>query len=186
MRIGQPVTVTRALYGGQVELTTARSQGSAFGTGAAVRAVPAQNATGKWIKVVQRGRCAWRCRQREWRRPTRCGFGLSTSASVECTILPERQLGAGDASGTVLPTSVYISTRSEITARRADNRRESPRKRRRRQSSFKVVERQGGGGLDGLEREKAGTSSPGTHRLRSAACRRRHRRRCPAHTMRIR
>jgi membrane fusion protein (multidrug efflux system) len=53
VRIGQPVTLTADLYGGSV---TYHGQvvGLSGGTGAAFSLIPAQNATGNWIKVVQR------------------------------------------------------------------------------------------------------------------------------------
>ena len=53
MRIGQPVTLTADLYGHEVEYH-GRVAGVGAGTGAAFALLPAQNATGNWIKVVQR------------------------------------------------------------------------------------------------------------------------------------
>ncbi len=53
VRVGQPVTVTADLYGGRVEYR-GRVAGFGAGTGAAFALLPAQNATGNWIKVVQR------------------------------------------------------------------------------------------------------------------------------------
>jgi membrane fusion protein (multidrug efflux system) len=53
VRIGQPVTVTTEVYGDQV-VFHGRVVGQEAGTGSAFAAVPAQNATGNWIKVVQR------------------------------------------------------------------------------------------------------------------------------------
>ncbi|MGH7024093.1 MAG: efflux RND transporter periplasmic adaptor subunit [Caulobacteraceae bacterium] len=53
VRIGQPVTLTSDLYGGGVKFH-GRVVGLAGGTGAAFALIPAQNATGNWIKVVQR------------------------------------------------------------------------------------------------------------------------------------
>jgi len=53
VRIGQPVTLTADLYGGGVKFH-GRVVGLAGGTGAAFALIPAQNATGNWIKVVQR------------------------------------------------------------------------------------------------------------------------------------
>ncbi len=53
MRIGQPVTLISDLYGKEVEFHgTVESLG--IGTGSAFSILPAQNATGNWIKVVQR------------------------------------------------------------------------------------------------------------------------------------
>jgi membrane fusion protein, multidrug efflux system len=53
VRPGQSVTLTSELYGEEVEFH-GRVQGFSGGTGAAFALVPAQNATGNWIKVVQR------------------------------------------------------------------------------------------------------------------------------------
>ncbi|MGH8267426.1 MAG: HlyD family efflux transporter periplasmic adaptor subunit, partial [Steroidobacteraceae bacterium] len=53
MRIGQPVRVIADLYGGGVEYH-GTVEGLGMGTGAAFALLPAQNATGNWIKVVQR------------------------------------------------------------------------------------------------------------------------------------
>jgi membrane fusion protein (multidrug efflux system) len=53
MRIGQQVEVDSDLYGGAVAFR-GRVQGMAAGTGAAFALLPAQNASGNWIKVVQR------------------------------------------------------------------------------------------------------------------------------------
>ena len=53
VRIGQPVALTADLYGDGVKFH-GRVVGLAGGTGAAFALIPAQNATGNWIKVVQR------------------------------------------------------------------------------------------------------------------------------------
>ena len=53
MRIGQPVEVTADVYGGKVTYH-GKVEGLSAGTGAAFALLPAQNATGNWIKVVQR------------------------------------------------------------------------------------------------------------------------------------
>ncbi|HZZ36496.1 MAG TPA: HlyD family efflux transporter periplasmic adaptor subunit [Caulobacteraceae bacterium] len=53
VRLGQPVTLTSDLYGGGVKFH-GRVTGLAGGTGSAFAVIPAQNATGNWIKVVQR------------------------------------------------------------------------------------------------------------------------------------
>jgi len=53
VRIGQPVELESDLYGGSVKFR-GRVVGLAGGTGAAFSIIPAQNATGNWIKVVQR------------------------------------------------------------------------------------------------------------------------------------
>ena len=53
VRLGQPVILTADLYGGHVKFH-GRVAGVAGGTGAAFALIPAQNATGNWIKIVQR------------------------------------------------------------------------------------------------------------------------------------
>ncbi|SPA44392.1 HlyD family secretion protein [Cupriavidus taiwanensis] len=53
MRIGQPVTLEADVYGSGVEYR-GKVAGFSAGTGSAFSLLPAQNATGNWIKVVQR------------------------------------------------------------------------------------------------------------------------------------
>ena len=53
MRVGQPVTLRSDLYGGGVQFH-GRLAGMAAGSGSAFALLPAQNASGNWIKIVQR------------------------------------------------------------------------------------------------------------------------------------
>ncbi len=53
VRIGQPVELTADLYGSSVHYK-GRVVGLSAGTGSAFALLPAQNATGNWIKIVQR------------------------------------------------------------------------------------------------------------------------------------
>lgn len=53
MRLGQPVHLYADLYGDDIEYS-GKVVGLGAGTGAAFSLLPAQNATGNWIKVVQR------------------------------------------------------------------------------------------------------------------------------------
>jgi membrane fusion protein, multidrug efflux system len=53
IRIGQPVKITTDTYGGGVEFH-GKVIGLGAGTGSVFSLLPAQNATGNWIKVVQR------------------------------------------------------------------------------------------------------------------------------------
>jgi membrane fusion protein, multidrug efflux system len=53
LREGQPVKIYADLYGGRVEYH-GKLEGFGAGTGGAFALLPAQNATGNWIKVVQR------------------------------------------------------------------------------------------------------------------------------------
>lgn len=81
IRIGQPVKLTADVYGSKV-VYEGRVQGLAAGTGAVFALLPAQNATGNWIKVVQRVpvRIALDARQLA-EHPLR--LGLSMHATVE-------------------------------------------------------------------------------------------------------
>src|SRR6218665_2567325 len=53
MRVGQPVTVKADIYGGRVTYH-GRVAGLGAGTGNAFALLPPQNASGNWIKIVQR------------------------------------------------------------------------------------------------------------------------------------
>jgi membrane fusion protein (multidrug efflux system) len=53
MRLGQPVEVTSDVYGDAVEYH-GKLASLGLGTGSAFSLLPAQNASGNWIKIVQR------------------------------------------------------------------------------------------------------------------------------------
>jgi membrane fusion protein (multidrug efflux system) len=53
LRLGQPVTITSDLYGEETHYD-GKVVGGGTGTGAAFSLLPAQNATGNWLKIVQR------------------------------------------------------------------------------------------------------------------------------------
>jgi len=53
MRIGQPVEIESDVYGGDVKYK-GKVQSLGVGTGSAFSLLPAQNASGNWIKIVQR------------------------------------------------------------------------------------------------------------------------------------
>jgi membrane fusion protein (multidrug efflux system) len=53
MKLGQQAILTSDLYGGGVKFH-GKIVGLAGGTGSAFAVIPAQNATGNWIKIVQR------------------------------------------------------------------------------------------------------------------------------------
>ena len=82
VRIGQPVILTSDLYGGGVTYH-GRVVGLAGGTGAAFSALPAQNATGNWIKVVQRLPVRVSLDPAELaKRPLRVGLSMKASIDV--------------------------------------------------------------------------------------------------------
>ena len=53
LRVGQPATLTADVYGQRIEYR-GQIAGLGAGTGSAFSLLPAQNATGNWIKIVQR------------------------------------------------------------------------------------------------------------------------------------
>jgi membrane fusion protein (multidrug efflux system) len=81
VRKGQPVTLTSDLYGGKV-VFHGEVMGLGGGTGSAFAVIPAQNATGNWIKVVQRVPVRIRLDRRELiAHPLR--VGLSMNATID-------------------------------------------------------------------------------------------------------
>jgi membrane fusion protein (multidrug efflux system) len=115
MRIGQPVRIEADLYGGKVEYTGTVT-GLGLGTGAAFALLPAQNATGNWIKVVQRVPVRIALDPREVAaHPLR--IGLSTRASVDVRDDSGSQLANAPRREPVLHTAVYEIDKTEIQAR---------------------------------------------------------------------
>jgi membrane fusion protein (multidrug efflux system) len=82
MRVGQPVTLTADLYGGGFRYH-GRIAGFGAGTGSAFALLPAQNATGNWIKIVQRVpvRIALDPREME-QNPLQIGLSMKVEVSV--------------------------------------------------------------------------------------------------------
>ncbi|EIF31590.1 efflux pump membrane protein, multidrug resistance protein A [Burkholderia sp. Ch1-1] len=103
MRIGQPVELTADVYGSSV-VFHGKVVGFSAGTGSAFSLLPAQNATGNWIKVVQRlpVRIALDPKELE-QHPLR--IGLSMQADV--TIKDDNGGQLGQAPNTVYQTNVF-------------------------------------------------------------------------------
>jgi membrane fusion protein (multidrug efflux system) len=115
MRIGQPVTIVADLYGGHVEYHGTVA-GLGMGTGAAFALLPAQNATGNWIKVVQRVPVRVSLEPRELAaHPLR--IGLSTRARVDVRDVSGPILARAARQEPVLATNAYDIDRREIQAR---------------------------------------------------------------------
>jgi membrane fusion protein (multidrug efflux system) len=83
MRIGQPVEMTADVYGSSVRYH-GKVIGFSAGTGSAFSLLPAQNATGNWIKVVQRlpVRVALDPRELE-QHPLRIGLSMQVDVSIK-------------------------------------------------------------------------------------------------------
>lgn len=94
MRLGQPVTLTADVYGDDV-VYDGKLVSLGLGTGSAFSLLPAQNASGNWIKIVQRipTRIALDPKQLA-AHPLRLGMSMSVDVDVH------------DQSGAVLPAAV--------------------------------------------------------------------------------
>jgi len=115
MRIGQPVRVVADLYGGSVEYHGTIA-GLGMGTGAAFALLPAQNATGNWIKVVQRVPVRVALDPRELAaHPLR--IGLSTRARVDVRNDSGAQLALTPRKEPVLSTDIYAVDQTGINTR---------------------------------------------------------------------
>lgn len=102
MRIGQSVEMVSDLYGSKV-VYHGKVMGLSAGTGSAFSLLPAQNATGNWIKVVQRVPVRISLDPRELRtNPLRMGLSMTVKVDIS-----ESGTAKGMAStaekGTVLP-----------------------------------------------------------------------------------
>lgn len=118
MRIGQPVRVVSDLYGDGV-VYHGRVIGFGAGTGSAFSLLPPQNATGNWIKIVQRVPVRIALEPRELAvHPLQIGLSMSAYVDVRhyrSPRLPEVASNGPDAS-----TSVFTSVdaRAEHTIRK--------------------------------------------------------------------
>lgn len=112
VRIGQPVKLTADLYGSKVQYD-GKVAGLAAGTGSAFALLPAQNATGNWIKVVQRVpvRIAIDPRQLQ-QHPLRIGLSMSVEIDVHdqsgAAIAGKPQRGTSPADGMLRAASEFI------------------------------------------------------------------------------
>ncbi|MBA5606150.1 HlyD family efflux transporter periplasmic adaptor subunit [Duganella sp. FT3S] len=102
IRIGQPATVTADLYGSKVTYH-GKVLGLSAGTGSAFSLLPAQNASGNWIKVVQRVPVRIALDPKELAsHPLR--VGLSTTVVVDISDTSGPMLGTATAAGPVYAT----------------------------------------------------------------------------------
>ncbi|KMY85523.1 Membrane fusion component of tripartite multidrug resistance system [Candidatus Paraburkholderia calva] len=103
MRIGQPVELTADLYGSSVKYH-GKVIGFSAGTGSAFSLLPAQNATGNWIKVVQRLPARIQLDPKELEQhPLRIGLSMD----VDVTIKDDNGAQLGQTKNTVYQTNVF-------------------------------------------------------------------------------
>jgi membrane fusion protein (multidrug efflux system) len=97
MRIGQPVTITADIYGGKVTYH-GKVEGMGAGSGSAFALLPPQNASGNWIKIVQRVPVRIMLDPQELvEHPLRVGLSVSASVAIKDTSGPQvtARIGAG-------------------------------------------------------------------------------------------
>jgi membrane fusion protein (multidrug efflux system) len=115
IRIGQPVKLKADVYGSKVEFD-GKVAGLGAGTGAAFALLPAQNATGNWIKVVQRVpvRIALDPRQLQGH-PLR--LGLSMDVEVDVANQDGKSLSDAPRTAPVVQTQVFDVALTEADSR---------------------------------------------------------------------
>ena len=103
MRVGQPVTVTADIYGGNVKYH-GYIEGLGAGSGSAFALLPAQNASGNWIKIVQRVPVRIALDPADLKsHPLRIGLSVSASVDISDTSGPlvTASIGAGSMRGDI-------------------------------------------------------------------------------------
>lgn len=112
MKPGQKVSLTADFYGGTVTYQ-GQIQGIAAGTGGAFALLPAQNASGNWIKVVQRVPVRIMLDAQELdAHPLRVGLSMSATVNLSS---PGRTPQA-DAVNSTLETQVFDADKADIDA----------------------------------------------------------------------
>ncbi|QTO44593.1 efflux RND transporter periplasmic adaptor subunit [Burkholderia latens] len=112
MRIGQPVELTADIYGSSA-VYHGKVVGFSAGTGSAFSLLPAQNATGNWIKVVQRLPVRIEIDPKDLEKhPLRIGLSMQ----VDVDIKDERGDQLANAQNTVYETNVFAKYGDEADA----------------------------------------------------------------------
>ena len=115
LRLEQPVELTADVYGKKV-VYHGVIEGLGAGTGAAFALLPAQNATGNWIKVVQRVPVRVKLDAKELaEHPLR--VGLSMEAKVDVSQTDGRVLAADSSTAAPAETKVFEQDSREADAR---------------------------------------------------------------------
>lgn len=118
IRIGQPATVTSDLYGSGV-VFHGKVVGIAAGTGSVFSLLPAQNASGNWIKVVQRVPVRIALDEDETYRKHPLRIGLSMEVDVDTRDQSGPRLPSQPPKAAVSQTDVYAHD-LDAAAREAD------------------------------------------------------------------
>ncbi|MBS0462078.1 MAG: efflux RND transporter periplasmic adaptor subunit, partial [Proteobacteria bacterium] len=113
MRLGQPVALESDLYGDDVHYS-GRVVSLGIGTGSAFSLLPAQNASGNWIKIVQRLPVRIALDPEQVRKhPLRIGLSMAVDVDLHHggATLPDKPVGAP-----ILSTDVYEKQLGEANA----------------------------------------------------------------------
>ena len=114
IRMGQPVKLVADVYGNKVSYDGVVA-GLGVGTGAAFALLPAQNATGNWIKVVQRVPVRVTLNAEQLiKNPLR--IGLSMEAEIDVTQQSGKMLADSPRESARVQTSVYATLDSGAAA----------------------------------------------------------------------
>ena len=114
IRIGQPAKIVSDVYGSSVEYH-GKVIGLGAGTGSAFSLLPAQNATGNWIKVVQRVPVRIELNDQDLdKHPLR--VGLSTEVTIDITDDHGAALAQAPSDKPLAQTSVYDQMASKADA----------------------------------------------------------------------
>jgi membrane fusion protein (multidrug efflux system) len=114
MRLGQPVELTSDLYGSDVEYS-GKLASLGLGTGSAFSLLPAQNASGNWIKIVQRVPVRIELDPKQLAaHPLR--LGMSMSADVSIRDQDGKVLPAAAPAKAVLSTQAYAKQLADADA----------------------------------------------------------------------
>jgi membrane fusion protein, multidrug efflux system len=114
MRVGQPVTLHADLYGGDV-VFHGRLAGMSAGSGSAFALLPAQNASGNWIKIVQRIPVRIALDPQELKaHPLRVGLSMTVDVDVHDTSGP---VVSNQVRNVPQPTQVSAGDDPELQAR---------------------------------------------------------------------
>jgi membrane fusion protein (multidrug efflux system) len=108
MRVGQPVTLHADVYGGDVEYH-GKVAGLSAGSGGAFALLPAQNASGNWIKIVQRVPVRIALDPQELKaHPLRVGLSMAVDVEVR------------DTSGSLIASQVRVQPQPQQPGRGND------------------------------------------------------------------
>jgi membrane fusion protein (multidrug efflux system) len=115
MRVGQPVSLHADLYGSDTAFH-GRLVGLSAGSGSAFALLPAQNASGNWIKIVQRVPVRIALDPQELRNhPLRVGLSMTARVDVRDTSGP--LVGSGAVRNSPLPTRASDGVDPEVEQR---------------------------------------------------------------------